>query len=221
MNSSLSIQQPATIRRAGSDRHAGVALAITGGKHMHISNFIRPCLTGSLLALALAPSVASADAFNGPYAGVEAGLGILKTEGSILTGPISESDNSAMVSAVAGYRMPLGDSPVVLGAEGSVGTYTSGKGDLRYGAAGIGGVKLGERALVYGKVGYAWLDGVPNGTGEGIDGLVLGGGAELALSDRVSARAEYRHIDYGGINFPDNTLDFTGHEVTAAVLFNF
>ncbi len=142
---------------------------------MHISNFIRPCLTGSLLALALAPSVANADAFNGPYAGVEAGLGILKTEGSILTGPISESDNSAMVSAVAGYRMPLGDSPVVLGAEGSVGTYTSGKGDLRYGAAGIGGVKLGERALVYGKVGYAWLDGVPNGTGEGIDGLVLGG----------------------------------------------
>ncbi len=56
---------------------------------------------------------------------------------------------------------------------------------------------------------------------KGSTGWCWGGGAELALSDRVSARAEYRHIDYGGINFPDNTLDFTGHEVTAAVLFNF
>ncbi len=178
-------------------------------------------LVGAACAATMAPGVANAEPFDGPYIGVEAGLGKLKSEGSLLTGPFKQTDDSAVISAVAGYRLPLGDDlPVVLGAEGSAGLYTNGS-DARYGVAGLGGMKIGDTALLYGKVGYAWLDGVLTGAGKGIDGLMLGGGAELALTDTISARAEYRRIDYGGVNFPDNTIDWTGHEFVAAVLSNF
>lgn len=188
---------------------------------MRKTTIINRHLLGTALALALVPGMASAEPFSGPYAGVEAGLGKLKTEGSTLIGPFKRTDETAVVSAVAGYRMPLGEElPVVLGVEGNAGIHTNG-GDARYGIAGTAGVKIGDAALLYGKVGYAWLDGVQTGAGEGIDGLLLGGGAELALTDSISARAEYRYIDYGGVNFPDNTLDFKGHEVMAGVLFNF
>lgn len=185
------------------------------------TKLMKCAFVGAATTLALVPAIASAEAFDGPYVGVEAGLGIVKSKGSLLTGPFKRTDNSAVVNAVAGYRLPLGeDSPVVVGVEGNAGVYTNG-GDARYGVAGMGGFKLADTAMVYGKVGYAWLDGVPNGTGKGLDGLVFGGGAEVALTDSISARAEYRHIDYGGVNFPDNVVDWTGHEVTAALLFNF
>ncbi len=50
---------------------------------------------------------------------------------------------------------------------------------------------------------------------------MLGGGVELAFDDRVSARVEYRHIDYGEVTFPDNTVDHNGHEIMPGILFNF
>lgn len=188
---------------------------------MHNAKILKPGLAVLALALAGAPQIASAEAFNGPYAGVEAGLGKIKAEGSILTGPIKITDDSASVGVVTGYRMPVAEGlPVVLGVEGNLGLYTEG-GDARYGLAGIGGMKIGDSALLYGKVGYAWHDGVENGAGSGLDGMLLGGGAEVALSERISARAEYRQIDYNEIDFPDNSLDYTGHEFMAGVLFNF
>jgi outer membrane immunogenic protein len=188
---------------------------------MFETKYLKPAIAGLALALAAAPQVASAEAFNGPYAGVEAGLGKIKAEGSILTGPVEITDDSASVGVVAGYRMPISaELPVVLGIEGNAGLYTEG-GDARYGIAGIGGLKIGESALLYGRLGYAWHDGVETGAGRGLDGLLFGGGAEVALTNRISARAEYRQIDYNEIRFPDNSLDFTGHEFMVGVLFNF
>jgi len=185
------------------------------------AKYWKPGLAALAMALSVAPQMASAEAFNGPYAGVEAGLGQIKAEGSILTGPIKIRDDSASVGVVAGYRMPVAEGmPVVLGVEGNLGLYTEG-GDARYGLAGIGGMKIGDSALLYGKVGYGWHDGVENGVGSGLDGVLFGGGAEVALSERISARAEYRQIDYDEVNFPDNSLDYTGHEFMAGVLFNF
>jgi len=171
--------------------------------------------------LALTPAQARAEAFNGPYAGVGAGVGILKSKGSTLAGPFKNSDNSAVVSAVLGYRLPLGsDSPIVVGAEGDVGIYSEGS-DARYGISGIGGVRLGERGLIYARAGYGWLDGIQTGVSKGIDGLVLGGGGELKLTDAITARADYKYLDYGGVNVPDNIVSFKGHEITASLLFNF
>jgi outer membrane immunogenic protein len=170
---------------------------------------------------ALAPAAAQAEVFDGPYAGVEAGLGILKAKGTTFAGPVSSKDESGVVSAVLGYRLPLGESsPVVVGAEGNVGLYTNG-GDAHYGISGIGGFRIGESALIYLRAGYGWLDGVETGDGKGLDGLVLGGGAEMKLTDSLSARADYRHIDYGGFDYVDNSFDFKGDEIVASLLFNF
>ena len=173
------------------------------------------------LALGTLPTVASAESFNGPYAGLEAGIGIVKVEGSTIAGPFKDTDTSAIAGVVAGYRMPLGEnSPIMLGVEGNLGVYADG-GDARYGVSGIGGVRIGDKALAYLRAGYGWLEGQPNGSTGKLDGLVLGGGAEVQLSDAISARADYKYLDLGGVNFPDNTLSFEGHEIAASLIFNF
>ncbi len=168
-----------------------------------------------------AGQVAHAEAFNGPYVGAEAGVSVLERKGSTLLGPIEDSDTAGTAGLVAGYRMPVGeDSPIVLGVEGKLGLNTSG-GDARYGVSGIGGVKLGQKALVYLRAGYAWIDNQPDGVDGKLEGVALGGGAEYALTSKVSARLDYRHLDLDDIDFPDNTLSFKGHEMTASVLYNF
>jgi outer membrane immunogenic protein len=172
-------------------------------------------------ALALVPAQAHAEAFDGPYAGVEAGVGILKSKGATIAGPFSNSASSAVLSAVVGYRMPLGEnSPIVVGAEGNVGIYSKGS-NARYGVSGIGGVRVSDSGLLYLRAGYGWLDGIQTGLGKGIDGLVLGGGGEVKLTEKLTARADYKYLDYGGVNVPDNIVSFKGHEVVGSVLLNF
>lgn len=177
------------------------------------------CATAFLFSVT--PGIAHAEDFNGPYIGAEAGIGILDTEGSTIAGPFENTDTSAVVGAVLGYRTPLGtDSRVIVGIEGNLGLYTDGS-DARYGVSGIGGYRIGDNGLAYLRAGYGWRDGVQTGAGKGIDGLVLGGGYEFGLTKNVSLRLDYKYLDYGDVNFPDNTVDFSGHEVTGGVLFNF
>jgi len=142
-----------------------------------ISKYAIPLLFSAVIpAFVLTPGAAQAHDFNGPYVGVEAGIGILEREGSTLAGPFDDSSNSAMASAVLGFRTPLGEnSPVVLGAEGSVGIYSKDS-NARYGISGIGGFRIGDNGLAYARAGYGWLDGIHTGRGKGIDGPVYGGG---------------------------------------------
>lgn len=187
-------------------------------KHRYLK--FSPLLVTAAL-LGVVPEAAFAEAFDGPYAGVEAGIGILKSKGSTIAGPFKKSEDSAVASVILGYRTTLGaDSPIMVGAEGSLGIHSNGS-NARYGVSGIGGVRIAENGLAYVRAGYGWLDGIQTGAGSGIDGLVLGGGAEIRLSERMSARADYKYFDYGGVNFPDNTIDFKGHEIVASILFNF
>lgn len=179
-----------------------------------MSKFAVAALAGAAFFL---PAAANAEGFDGPYAGVQGGLGILNAEGSTLAGPVDTSDSEAFVGGLLGYRAPLGDSGVILGAEGDAGIYTD-SGDGRYGLSGIAGVQLGDSSLLYGRVGYGWRDGLPADTGEG---LVLGGGFETRLSRSVSFRLDYKHIDLGGTSIPDNTIDYSGHEITGGVVFGF
>ena len=85
----------------------------------------------------------------------------------------------------------------------------------------IGGYRVGDEGLTYLRLGCAWLAGVQANFGEGVDGLAFGGGYEFALRARMNLRLDYRCLDYGGVNFIDNTIDLVGHEITAAILFNF
>ncbi|MBS1239672.1 MAG: hypothetical protein H6R45_378 [Proteobacteria bacterium] len=166
---------------------------------------------------ALASTPAFAEGFDGPYVGAQAGIAILHVEGSKLGGPFEETSETAFAGAVLGYRMPVGESGVVIGAEGDIGVHVDG-GDARYGVSALAGVKIGGNSLVYGRVGYGWHDGLPADVGKG---LVFGGGFETKLAGNVNARVDYKYLDLGSTNFPDNTLDYTGHEVTAGIVFGF
>lgn len=61
-----------------------------------------------------------------------------------------------LVEGVLGVNVPLG--PVFVGAEGNVIKGVEGDIDWQYGAAGRFGLRAGESGLVYGKVGYQWVN---------------------------------------------------------------
>jgi outer membrane immunogenic protein len=56
------------------------------------------------------------------------------------------------------------------------------------------GAKLGDRVLLYALAGYTNL-GI-DGTGTELDGIRVGAGGEVAVTDNVFAQVEYRYSDY-------------------------
>lgn len=170
------------------------------------------------------PQAASARDFEGEYLGVLGGAAILKTTGSNLVGPVDEKSTDPMVIALAGYRASIGrNSPLMIGVEGDIG-FTVNHFDSRFSASAIAGYRIDDKALVFGRVGYASLSGIQTGgNSDNVDGLVLGGGAEIAMLDWLNLRVEYRNIDYGKTppGILDNNLHFRGHEINGGVVFNF
>ena len=63
--------------------------------------------------------------------------------------------SGALVQGVVGVNVPLG--PLFVGVEGNVAKGVSGNIDWEYGAAGRFGVRAGDSGMVYGKVGYKWI----------------------------------------------------------------
>jgi len=51
---------------------------------------------------------------------------------------------------------------------------------------------------------------------ENLDGWLVGGGLEYAITDRISARAEYRYSDFG-----NNGGDYERHQTLVGISFNF
>jgi outer membrane immunogenic protein len=90
--------------------------------------------------------------------------------------------DGAMVQAVAGVNVPLG--PVFVGAEGNVAKGVSGDIDWEYGAAGRFGLRAGESGLIYGKVGYQWVnfDKVPTANRD-YHAVTYGLGVEVGPKD--------------------------------------
>ena len=180
----------------------------------------RVCAALIFLTVAL-PGMALAQDYSGLYGGIEGGIGVIKTDGAILSGPVDEVDNTGLIGGVFGFRSPITpNGRIVLGIEGTVDFLTSDS-DWRYGGYGIAGYRVGETGLAYLRVGYGKLDGVNTGVDNSLDGLVFGGGYEFGIRDRMSMRLDYRYLNYGGVDIPDNVLDFDGHEITAGLLVNF
>ena len=100
-----------------------------------------------------------------PYFGVmggweqfdnEAGHGIpqaLNANGTLRRG---YKPSGSLVQGVLGVNVPLG--PVFVGAEGNVIKGIDGNIDWQYGAAGRFGLRAGDSGLIYGKVGYQWVN---------------------------------------------------------------
>lgn len=64
--------------------------------------------------------------------------------------------NGSLVEGVAGVNIPVG--PFFAGVEGNVAKGVTGDIDWEYGAAGRGGLRAGDSGLIYGKVGYEWVN---------------------------------------------------------------
>lgn len=90
--------------------------------------------------------------------------------------------DGALVQGVAGVNVPLG--PVFVGAEGNVAKGVSGDIDWEYGAAGRFGLRAGDSGLIYGKVGYQWVnfDKVPNANRD-YHAVTYGLGVEVGPKD--------------------------------------
>ncbi len=110
-----------------------------------------------------APAVEAPDGTSGigfePYIAVMGGweqFDSERTDAGIPLVPRNNKLNGALVEGIVGFNVPLG--PVFVGAEGSASKGVSGDIDWDYGAAGRFGVRAGDSGLIYGKVGYRWVN---------------------------------------------------------------
>jgi outer membrane immunogenic protein len=172
-----------------------------------------------------------AESFSGPYAGGQLGWGQRSIDESF-GGTIPDFDrsrDSLDYGAYFGFDAPVGTN-FVLGGEAEIGgggktlRQTLAPGitaevdpDWNYMFSGRAGFVAGERALIYGRLGYGRekidlrvTDTVtPANTvrDDGwSDGAVYGGGVEYALSPNTSARVEYRYKDFEGSYNPQQVL---------------
>lgn len=117
-----------------------------------------------------------------PYVGVTGGyewFDSQRTDAGIPQRANRDQYDGALVQGVVGLNVPLG--PLFVGAEGNVVKGVKGDIDWQYGAAGRFGVRAGESGLIYGKVGYQWVNfsqGAAN-TGRDYHEMTYGIGAEV------------------------------------------
>lgn len=90
--------------------------------------------------------------------------------------------DGGLVQGVAGINVPLG--PVFIGAEGNVAKGFKGDIDWEYGAAGRFGLRAGESGMIYGKVGYQWVnfDALGNDSRD-YHAMTYGAGVEVGPKD--------------------------------------
>lgn len=190
----------------------------------------------ALLGAAAAP--AQADTFDGPYVGVTAGWERSEIADHINARPITgdASRDALVLGGYAGYNVKATDR-IVIGAEAGFSATvddqtraaSAGKSltiDPRYSfdLSARAGYLVTDKALVYVRGGYAntrvrtTLDGLtgPVTASDNLDGWQVGGGLEYAISDRISARAEYRFSDLGS-----NGGQYDRHQTLVGVSYDF
>ncbi|WP_374597922.1 outer membrane beta-barrel protein [Sphingosinicella sp.] len=164
----------------------------------------------SLAALAVV-SPASADVFNGAYAGLGATLDNVNGSGSLE----GLGASGAGLTGFVGYDMPLGGAFV--GVEGNIDLNTADAGGLEakwgWGASARAGFKINDATGLYGRIGYQRNKISGGGVSAWGDGVRFGGGVETAISDKASLRAEFNHV-----NFEDDVINNQG---VVGVLFRF
>jgi outer membrane immunogenic protein len=194
----------------------------------------------ALIGAAIATTApAQAQNFQGPYVGVTAGWDRGEVaDRTIAAQPVDAqaSRDSLVLGGYAGYNYKLTDK-VVIGAEAGFqatvddrirGT-SAGQGltvDPRYSFdfTARAGYLVTDKTLVYVRGGYAnnrvrTALQTPGGIvreSDNLDGWIVGGGVEYAITDRISARAEYRYSDFGR-----NGGQYERHQTLFGVSYNF
>lgn len=172
--------------------------------------------------------------WNGFYAGIFAGYGAGRaTSTGIANGSVSPVDvQGGLLGGAIGANAQFGN--FVLGAEGDlawsgVRGSTTCAGAPAYDCSGTldwigsgkirGGIAV-DRVLLFGTAGLAVggitastnpAPGASTGTfSSAVWGWTVGGGAELAVTDAVSVKAEYAYYDFATVQAPVNTLANVG-----------
>ncbi len=163
-----------------------------------------------------------------PYVAVGGGYDVYDRNDEIREYGIDDTTEGALITGTVGANVPLG--PLFVGAEG-FGSYGFGDIDWEYGAAGRFGARMGETGMIFGRVGYMWVEGENNIDDDFIDtdagpstrdrdGMIYGIGAEMGTKD----------IGLGGITGEsgvrlrfgvDTFKDFELFRPNAAVVFQF
>jgi len=186
-------------------------------------------------AAALATSPAQADTFDGPYVGVQTGW----DRHEIGVEDIDEADassDSLFVGGFLGYNFKIAER-VVLGAEAGISTavddsfgLTSATETLTfdprfsYDLSARAGYLVNEKTLAYVRGGIAGTrlrisfdDGADPFSETGyVEGWQIGGGVEHALTNKISARVEYRYSDLG-----EGDIEYDRHQALVGVSYNF
>lgn len=189
--------------------------------------------------IAAASPAAAQEAFQGPYAGIEAGWNknkIGRAETDIGRADVRTSQDSATAGIFAGYNQKVSDR-IVLSAEAgfSMGfddavTRTAGSTlasidpEYNFDLGVRAGYLVDDKTLIYARGGYQNLRAsvrINDATAsrydkDTFDGWSVGGGVERMLTERVSARLEYRYSDLGG-----SDTKFERHQVLAGVAYHF
>jgi opacity protein-like surface antigen len=178
----------------------------------------RVLATIAALAIPLATFSTTVRAEPTPLAGLHVGVDLSRSAlEARQTGSTVEKDRKGVaVRAHVGYDVPIG--PILLGGELGVGTggrtvsIADANGDrfsvdpgVAYDLSGRAGVLVVPGALVYGRVGYAWLRTRQTATDRTTElfslkrtnaGVTYGGGIEVAVAGPIALRAEYTHARY-------------------------
>ena len=141
-----------------------------------------------------------------------------------------------MLGGYAGYNVKATDQ-IVIGAEAGfsatvddrISATSAGRAltiDPRYSfdLSARAGYLVTDKALIYIRGGYAntrirtifAAASGPVSTSDNLDGLQIGGGLEYAITDRISARAEYRYSDFG-----TKGGQYDRHQTLVGVSYNF
>lgn len=197
-----------------------------------------PLISIAIIAALGAAAPAQAETYDGPYVGVTAGWErseiINKIEALPITGEASR--DALVLGGYAGYNYKV-TSKIVIGAEAGFSATVNDEIratsaaqaltiDPRYSfdLSARAGYLVTDKALVYVRGGYAnnrvrttlATAGGAVRASDSLDGWQVGGGLEYAITDHISARAEYRYSDFG-----DTGGQYDRHQTLVGVSYNF
>lgn len=160
----------------------------------------------------------TASAFDGPYIGAQAGYAWYDIDVSANGASLGDLDDDGVEGGIyGGYsftnRMLYGAVEVEGNLSGAEETFVAGPNALKLeanyslGVSAIAGVVIDDFALVYGRVGYHFLDAEAKAFGasesEQFHGLRLGGGVDFGITENLHARAEYSYTFYDEKTYSD------------------
>ena len=184
------------------------------------------------LSLAAAAGVAATPAFAAAEPGLYVGAGA--THDNIIGSGDAEGFGVSGIGATAfaGFNLPLGSSAFA-GVEANfdlasadIGDKIDGvKADHSYGASARLGLRMGDSAALYGRVGYQrartseYVSSVK--FSESRDGLRLGGGLEASITPKIGVRVEFNHTRYHREDTDPINTGLANNQGTVGLVYGF